>query len=294
MNDEPELRVLVRHSFFVRAWYDETMKYEMGMIGAGNMAEAIVRGVLRAGIFAAGQIVVSDVSPQRRGLFEKQLTVRAVEDNSAVARESKVVVLSIKPQKMAEALSGIGQVLRDQSLVISIMAGISTAKIEAQLGAAKSWRIVRCMPNTPMLVGEGMAVISAGGNAAAEDLAMARRIFQSSATVLELPESMLDAVTAISGSGPAYFFFLVEQMIKGGVEMGFTPEQAHLLATRTASGAAKMMISSKDSPEELRRKVTSPGGTTQAAIETMQSRYVPDAIVAALKHAAQRSRELGQ
>jgi len=270
------------------------MSYELGVVGAGNMAEAIVRGVLTAKVLGANQIIVADVSAQRREAFQNGLGIRAVDDNAEAARESRMVLLSVKPQQAAGAMAGMGQVMSADTLVVSIMAGVSSAAIERHLGAGKAWRIVRSMPNTPMLVGEGMVVISGGRNAKAEDLAAARRIFGAAATVLELPEEKMDAVTAMSGSGPAYFFYLVEQMVKAGVEMGLTGEQAHLLATRTAAGAAKMMVSSKDSPAELRRKVTSPNGTTQAAIETMEGRGVGEGIVAGVKRAAERGRELGK
>lgn len=269
------------------------MTYDLAIIGAGNMAEAIARGILRAGLIKARRVIASDVSPQRREVFEKELGIRAVTDNAEAAREAKTVLLSVKPQQMAAVLGSIGSVLSETALVISIAAGVSSASIERNLGSGKAWRVIRTMPNTPMLVGEGMVAMAPGQHATAEDLATARRVFEAGATVIELPEKHMDAVTALSGSGPAYFFFLVEQMVQAGVEMGLTAEQAHTLATRTAAGAAKMLITSTDSPQELRRKVTSPGGTTQAAIETMQARDVPGAIVAALHRAAQRSRELG-
>ena len=150
------------------------------------------------------------------------------------------------------------------------------------------------MPNTPMLVGEGMVAMAAGTHATAQDMAAARRIFESAASVIEVSEDKIDAVTAVSGSGPAYFFYLVEHMIRAGGELGLTPEQSHALATRTALGAAKMLVSSSDSPQELRRKVTSPGGTTQAAIEHMQAQRLDQIIVDAIKAAQRRSRELGQ
>lgn len=269
------------------------MAYELGFIGAGNMAEAIARGVLRARVFGAEQLIASDISPERRALFEEQLSIRAVEENAEAAREARTIILAVKPQQMAAALGAIAPVLRAETLVISIAAGVSTAFIEKQLGEKQAWRVIRTMPNTPMLLGEGMVAMAPGRGATAADLHAARRIFEAGATVLELPEEKMDAVTALSGSGPAYVFFLVEQMTQAGLEMGLTAEQAHTLATRTALGAAKMLCSLPDAPRELRRKVTSPGGTTQAAIETMEARGVPESIVAALHRAAQRSRELG-
>ena len=149
------------------------------------------------------------------------------------------------------------------------------------------------MPNTPMLVGQGMVALAAGRNATPDDLADATRIFATAASVISVEEDKLDAVTAISGSGPAYFFYLVEQMVRAGVELGLTAEQSHELAARTAVGAAQMLVKNDDSPQELRRKVTSPGGTTQAAITHMESARVGESIVEAIKAAHRRSRELG-
>ncbi|MDB5173957.1 MAG: proC [Phycisphaerales bacterium] len=270
------------------------MTYELGIIGAGNMAEAIARGVIRAGLFGPGQIIASDVSPQRRELFDQELKVRAVEENAEVARQSKVLLLSVKPQQMQAALAGIGAVADADTLVISIAAGIGSHYIEQHLGAGRAWRVIRTMPNTPMLVGEGMVGLARGAQATAQDVAIARRIFESAATVIEVAEEKIDAVTALSGSGPAYFFYLVENMVKAGVAMGLTPEQSHQLATRTALGAAKMLTTSADSPQELRRKVTSPGGTTHAAITHLDGQNVGPAIVDAVLAAERRGKELGR
>jgi pyrroline-5-carboxylate reductase len=270
------------------------MTYELGIIGAGNMAEAIVRGVTRAGIVAPRAIVASDISAARRALFAGELGVAAVEQNIDAARSSRVLLLSVKPQMMAAALASLGPSIDANTLIISIAAGISSGFIEKHLPAGTTWRVVRSMPNTPMLVGEGMVAIAPGRHATAGDLATARKLFESAATVIEVAEDKIDAVTAMSGSGPAYFFYLVEQMQRAGVEMGLTAEQSHLLATRTALGAAKMLTTSPDAPQELRRKVTSPGGTTQAAISRMEGHGVGEAIVDAIKAAERRGKELGQ
>jgi pyrroline-5-carboxylate reductase len=272
---------------------DRRDMHELAIIGAGNMAEAITRGVLGAGLFRPEQLIAADVVAARREFFERELKVRAVEDPADAAQRANRLLLSVKPQQMAAALGSIGAVLPPGALVISIAAGVGTAFIERALGAGHDWRVVRTMPNTPMLVGQGMVAVAAGRHATAADLADATRIFAAAASVISVEEDKLDAVTAMSGSGPAYFFYLVEQMVRGGVELGLTPEQSHELAVKTAAGAARMLLTSTDSPRELRRKVTSPGGTTQAAISHMESAGVGPAIVAAIKAAHQRSRELG-
>jgi pyrroline-5-carboxylate reductase len=267
------------------------MTYELGILGAGNMAEAIVRGVLSAGRMLADQIIAADVSPARRTFFESELKVKAVEDNRAVASQSRVLLLSVKPQMCKMVLEGIADVVAADATIISIMAGISSRYINSALGGNR--RVVRTMPNTPMLVGEGMVAISAGAHATADDLAKARRLFDAAASVIEVREDQIDAVTAVSGSGPAYFFFLVEQMIAAGIKLGLSAEDAKLLSSKTAMGAAKMLVGSTDSPQELRRKVTSPGGTTNAAITTMEALQFPEIVMKAMRACADRSKELG-
>jgi len=267
--------------------------YELGIIGAGNMAEAIARGVMAKDVLRAEQMIAADVSPQRRELFERELNVRAVEENAEVARQSRVVLLSVKPQQMGEALGALAPAINKETLVVSIAAGISTGFIQKHLGPAAPWRVVRVMPNTPMLVGEGMSGISRGANATDADVATVHRLFESAGDVIEVPENHMNAVTALSGSGPAYFFLLVEQMIAAGVDMGLSAQHARQLAAKTALGAAKMLATSSDAPEELRRRVTSPGGTTHAAITHLQAQHVPQAIVDAIKAAERRGKELG-
>lgn len=267
---------------------------DLAIIGAGNMAESIARGILRTALLRPEHMIASDVSPARRELFQKELSIKAVESNADAVRGAKRVLLSVKPQTMQAALEQMAPALEPDVLIISIAAGIGSGFIERSLGRGVNWRVIRTMPNTPMLVGEGMVGLARGAHATAADVADATRIFSSAATVIEVPEDKIDAVTALSGSGPAYFFFLVEQMVRAGMEMGLTPEQSHTLATRTALGAAKMLTTSPDSPEELRRKVTSPNGTTHAAITAMEAAGVPQAIVQAIRAAECRGKELGK
>lgn len=250
-----------------------------------------MRGVVKAGQIAPARIIAADVSTDRRSLFENELQVKAVEDNRAVASNAKILLLSVKPQMCRTVLEGIADVVNPDATIISIMAGISSHFIDASLGGNR--RVVRTMPNTPILVGEGMVAIAAGQYATPDDLAQTRQLFEAAAAVIEVNEDQIDAVTAVSGSGPAYFFFLVEQMVAGGVALGLSPEQALILATKTAMGAAKMLVTLPDSPTELRRKVTSPGGTTHAAITTMESMQLPALIVKAMEACANRSKELG-
>jgi len=268
------------------------MPFDLGIIGAGNMAEAIVGGLIRAARIPAERIIVSDPAPQRREVFKSRWKIEAVDDNAKAAAQSRLLLLSVKPQMMAAALDGVAGSIAADSLIISIAAGVKCRRIEERLGGKH--RVVRVMPNTPMLIGEGAAAICPGRFATAEDLAEVRKIFESGAIVIETSEDKMDAVTALSGSGPAYFFYLVEQLVKAGVEMGLPAEQAKLLASKTALGAAKMLMDSALSPEELRKQVTSPGGTTQVAITHLDSANWGQAMVNAVKAAQKRGAELSQ
>jgi pyrroline-5-carboxylate reductase len=270
------------------------MSKSLAILGAGNMAEAIARAILDTKLFSAKDIVASDPTDARRTLFESELKIQTTTDNADAVKNAAIILLSVKPQQMADVLSRIAPYLQSKALIVSIAAGISTDFIERHLAMQSPPRIIRAMPNTPMLVGEGMVGLARGRHATADDLATARKLFDAAAKVIEVNEDQIDAVTAVSGSGPAYFFLLVENMIRAGMEMGLSQEHARQLATQTALGAATMLVRSEDSPEVLRQKVTSPGGTTHAAITHMESRDVPQAIVDALKAAQARGRELGQ
>jgi pyrroline-5-carboxylate reductase len=268
------------------------MKYELGILGAGNMAEAIVRGVIKQGVLRAEQVAAADPSAQRRQMFSSELGIATAGENLDIAGKSRMLLLSVKPQQMATALAGLGSAIDPQTLIISIAAGVRSSFIEQQLGSGANWRVIRAMPNTPMLVGQGITGIARGAHATDDDLAAARQLFESAGSVIEVTEDQINAVTALSGSGPAYFFYLVEQMMQAATEMGLSAEHAKLLASKTAIGAAAMLATGQ-APDELRKKVTSPGGTTQAAIELLQSRNAAQIIIDAIKAAQQRGKELG-
>jgi pyrroline-5-carboxylate reductase len=270
------------------------MAYKLAIMGAGVMAEAIARGIISAGTIQPSEIIAVEISLQRRELFESQLHIQTVEIGEHAVTGAETLLLCVKPFQMEHARRELSPGLDEKTLVISIAAGISSSFIEKTLGGGKRWRVIRAMPNTPMLVGCGMVAIAAGANATKEDLAEARKLFESSAKVIEVGEEKIDAVTAVSGSGPAYFFFLTEQMIRAGIEMGLSDEEARTLAIQTAAGAAKMMSESTDSPEEHRRRVTTPNGTTHAAISHMEKENWPGITKDALKAAATRSGEMGR
>lgn len=265
----------------------------LGLLGAGNMAEALARGVIAAGAIPSDRIIASDLSADRRALFQQNLRVTATDDNLKVLAASDVVVLCVKPQQVDGVLAQIGPAFRtEHHLLASICAGVGTARLEKALPAGA--RVVRVMPNTPMLVNLGASCLCGGRNARDEDVAAVEALFAGASLTMRVPEAMMDAVTGLSGSGPAYLYYLVEAMVAAGEEEGFTREQAMRLAARTVLGAAKMLEETGLPPEELRRRVTSPNGTTQAALERLEADQVKAKITAAVRRAAERSRELGR
>jgi pyrroline-5-carboxylate reductase len=270
------------------------MTYELGILGAGNMAEAIVRGALHAGALSPQTILAADSSEARRRFFEESLHIRATPDNAAVARSSRVLLVSVKPQQVRDVLGTVASSIDEKTMLISIAAGISTASIASALPSGKRWRVIRAMPNTPMLIGVGMTAVAPGAYAQPQDVETARKLFGCAGDVIEVPESQIDAVTAMSGSGPAYFFYAVEQMTVAGVELGFDEPTARRLATATALGAARMMCESTDTPQVLRRKVTSPGGTTEAALKHLEAGNWGPILRQAIAAAHRRARQLGE
>ena len=266
-------------------------EYQLGIVGAGNMAEAILRGVIGGNVLTRNAIVVSEPILERRKHLTNAIGVTCVAENSTPAA-CRRVLLAVKPQVIGEVLDGIAPAVGQDATVISIAAGITTSFIDSRLG--RRGHVVRVMPNTPMLVGCGIAAIAAGPRATQEDLQWTQKLFAASGRTVVVAEEMMDAVTAVSGSGPAYFFYLIEAMIAAGVAEGLDPEVAAMLAVQTCCGAAKLLTETQEPPEGLRARVTSPGGTTQRAIETLEAAGVKAKLIEAVRAAAQRSRELGK
>lgn len=271
------------------------MNHELAFIGAGNMAEAIARSVIEKRLMTGDRMIAFDPSEPRRTVFAG-MGVAIADSNAEAAGAAPIVLLCVKPQMMTQALADLASgAVGEGQLVISIAAGISTGFIETHLGLGGAWRVIRAMPNTPMLVGLGATAMCRGRNAGDRDAQTARALFESAGVVIEVDEPLMDAVTAVSGSGPAYFFYLVEQMIAAGTALGLTVQDATTLVYQTASGAARMLQASPgELPAELRRRVTSPGGTTQAAIEHMEAQRVGESIRQAIAAAQRRGRELGR
>lgn len=254
------------------------------------MAEAILRAEVHSGYLQAGEIVVADIHQERRQQLSSELGVGWAPDN-LVAAGCQRVLLSVKPQQLDDVLTEVREVIRPDALVISICAGVTTAHIDKLLGGRG--HIVRVMPNTPMLVGAGMSAIAAGPRANDDDIQWTERLFAASGKTVPVDENMMDAVTALSGTGPAYFFYVIEAMIEAGIAEGLTPEFAYQLSVQTCAGAAKLLADRGEAPEVLRRRVTSPNGTTQRAIEILDAGDSKQTWIAAVRAAAARSRELG-
>jgi len=263
----------------------------LGFIGGGNMAEALIKGITASNLYPPENIVVSDISTERLDYLTGQYRVRTDSDNSEISRTVDVLILSVKPQVMPKALESIKDNISPDTLVISIAAGIKIEKITNVLG---NIALIRVMPNTPALIGQGASAIFANDRAKPM-LRKAERIFAAVGEVVFVDnENLIDAVTAVSGSGPAYFFLLMEEMTKAAVKLGLTDDAAKKLVLQTAKGAALLAAQSDNSPAELRKKVTSPGGTTEAAIKVFTDSGFAVSVSKAIKRAYDRSKELSQ
>jgi len=264
--------------------------YQVGVIGAGNMAEALLRGALSANVIDHKSVVASDPLLPRRQLFTRELGITCVDDNCTPGA-CPHVALAVKPQVMPAVLDSISEVVRPDAVVVTIAAGVRTQFISDKL--AGKGRIVRVMPNTPMLVGSGISALAGGPRASEAELVWTQKLFAACGKTVRVDEAMMDAVTALSGSGPAYFFYLIEAMIAAALAEGMDEDTATELAVQTFVGAAKLLTDTNQAPRVLRAKVTSPGGTTQAAIESLDADGADQAIIRAVRAAAKRSKELG-
>lgn len=282
-----------------------TMQHrKIGFLGGGNMGEAIIGALLRSRIFPEENIMVSDASEDRLKYMGEIYGIVTLKDNHRLFVECDTVVLAVKPQQMTDVL---GEVTRSsgygtgrRTLVISIAAGFPIRKIEALLydaldeDRARAMPIIRVMPNTPALVLAGMSGMSPNRHAGEQDVETAMEILGAMGRVIVFEEEKLDAVTALSGSGPAYVFYLIEAMTQAGIEAGLDPTDAAALTLGTLDGAVRLILAKQESPESLRKKVTSPGGTTEAAVNVLEQNNVRGHIIDAILAAARRAEELSR
>jgi len=262
----------------------------IGFIGGGNMAEALVKGLLK-GAFPPEKIMVSEPGEERRRLLADRYRVGLTTENLELVRQCDLIVLAVKPQIVDEVLEGVGGAFTDAKLLISILAGVDSGSLEAHFDGSP--RVVRTMPNTPALVGAGATALCAGRYATNDDVTAARHLFEAVGIVHEVSEKQMDAVTGLSGSGPAYIFTVIEALADGGVKEGLPRLVASSLALQTVLGAARLVDESREHPAVLRDRVCSPGGTTIAAVQVLEEKGLRAALMGAVAAAARRSRELG-
>lgn len=265
---------------------------KVGFVGAGNMGEALIKGLLAASLVPAEAIYATDVRLERLKELDRQYGIQIAADNTDLVRHADVVIMAVKPQIMDAVLKEIAHAVTRRKLVISIAAGVSTAKIRAALG--KDARLIRVMPNTPALVLEGMTAIAKAEGLEPGDLDIAGEIFSAVGRVVVLDEELMDAVTGLSGSGPAYVAVVIESLADGGVRMGLDRLTAMTLATQTVLGAAKLLLETGLHPGALKDMVSSPGGTSIAGIAALEEGGIRTTFIKAVERATQRSRELGR
>ena len=266
------------------------MKYRLGIVGAGKMGEAILAGALAKGLYAPGEVVLSVKSEIHRKELEQKYSVLATLDNKVVAAESAVILLAVKPKSIADILTLIGPSLNPGALVVSAATGVPIAAIEARLPASVG--VVRAMPNMAVAVGEGMTALSRGRNVPDEGMKLAEGLFGAVGDVVTLDEDHMDAVTGLSGSGPAYIYIVIESLADGGVKMGLPRDVAIRLAAQTALGAAKTVLVTGEHPAKLKDQVTTPAGVTIDGILELEEGGVRVALIKSVVKATERSRQL--
>jgi pyrroline-5-carboxylate reductase len=264
----------------------------IGFLGAGNMAEALIRGLVQGAHIAADRVWASGPREERRAELTATYGIRTTGDNRELARESQILVLSVKPQIMERVLLEVADAVQPGALVISLAAGVPTAAIERRLRGGA--HVVRAMPNTPALVGAGATAIARGEHAEAGDVDLAVFVFQAVGLTVVLEESQLDAVTGLSGSGPAYIFLIIEALADAGVKVGLSRRTAQRLAAQTVMGSAKLLLDTDGHPGQLKDMVTSPGGTAIAGLHTLEEGGLRTTLINAVEAATLRSRELGR
>ena len=269
-------------------------QYEIGVIGAGNAAEGIIHGVLRNSVLLEDRIIAADPDPERQRVFSRRFRVAVTESNRHVVRESYILLLAVKPQTWRSVVSEFTDLVREDQVIVSIMAGVPTRALEEAFPNINA-RVVRVMPNLASHVGAGMAGVHPGRHATEADLLRAQRIFDAGGKSVHIEhEALMDAITAVSGTGPAYYYFFTEAIVEAAKRIGLSDHYAELLAKQTCLGAARMMLESGEPPDVLRAKVTSPAGTTASAMASFRQNKVFEDIVDGVVAAFERSRELGR
>ncbi|MCL7489259.1 MAG: pyrroline-5-carboxylate reductase [Desulfobulbaceae bacterium] len=264
----------------------------VGLVGGGQMGEALVRGMIGAGLLKADNVMIAEPDGDRRIYLRKTYSVKVTEDADELVRFSSILILAVKPQIMGKVLEQYKKLITGQHLIISIAAGVTIKSMEMGLG--ENVKIVRVMPNTPALVLAGASALSPNARVTTEEMEAALQIFSAVGTCVQVNESLLDAVTGLSGSGPGYVFTFIEAMIDGGVLAGLPRPVAEKLVLQTVYGSARLAMETGEAPAVLKGRVTSPGGTTISGLHVLEESGFRGTVMSAIDAAAQRSRELGE
>ncbi|MEI7590504.1 MAG: pyrroline-5-carboxylate reductase [Deltaproteobacteria bacterium] len=265
---------------------------KVGVVGGGKMGTALISGLMAKKLLPSSAITISDIADERLNYLHDTYAVSVTTDNKKLVGENDILIMAVKPQVMAKTLSDIAQLVDENKLLISIAAGLKIDFFESRL--QKDARVIRVMPNTPAMIGEGITAIARGKNATDSDMDIARCIFEAVGKVVIVNEDSMDAVTGLSGSGPAYVFMMIEALADGGVLMGLSREIATQLATQTLIGSAKLLLETGKHPGDLKDMVTSPGGTTIAGIHALEKGKLRATLISAVEMATLRSKELGK
>lgn len=269
---------------------------KLGFIGGGNMAEAMIKGLISASFVEPKSIMVSDVVSSRLDFLHSEYKVKAVPDNRELVEKSDILILAVKPQLVKKVIENVRDLIDAKKLLVSVAAGVPIATILEVLkaGQNKKYNVVRTMPNTPALVQEGVTAIAAGENVSKVDIQIAHRLFEAVGKTVDVDEVHLDAVTGLSGSGPAYIFTIIEALSDAGVKMGLSRDVSYTLTVQTVFGSAKLAWESQKHPGELKDMVTSPGGTTISGLQTLEEGGLRTTLMNAVEAATNRSKELGR
>jgi pyrroline-5-carboxylate reductase len=264
----------------------------IGFLGAGKMASALAKGIVKAGVARPEDLIASDVMDAARAAFAKEVGCRVAASNVEVTEGADVLIIAVKPDQVEDVLHELAGKLSARHLILSIAAGVTIARLAGALKTGA--RVIRVMPNTPALVGASASAFALGGSAMSEDAALAQRIFSAVGVAFQVKESLLDAVTGLSGSGPAYAYAIIEALSDGGVAAGLPRDIATKLAAQTMLGAAKMVLETGQHPGALKDMVTSPGGTTIEGLHELEKGRLRGTLMNAVRAAAEKSKKLGQ
>lgn len=268
------------------------MEKTIGFIGAGKMATAIIKGLLKSGLFDKKHVMASEPNEQNAKKLEQELGIKVVNNNREIASQADIILLSVKPFVVKDVLTEIEDKIDDSKLIVTIAAGISTAKVEEIL--EKTARVIKVMPNTPALVGEGMSAVCKGENATEKDFECVLKIFESVGKVVKATEDQIDAITGVSGSGPAFYYYIINEIAKAGEKLGLDYKTALTLSAQTALGSAKMILETGVEPEQLITNVTTPGGTTAEGNKVLNESNIADILYETVEKTAQKSELMGK